>query len=300
MVFISVQPDLHQSCMHRPMLKKLASLYVAFWTITALILWLGLGALLATKGGPFFQVFKALNDEMIFTWLTTRALHCPVILVWFSGLCLITVVLFLNTCLCTWQRILPMFQASKWSRNLLAMIHILVIVVILGHGLSLVVGDKYPAILMFPGQTREMGDGYALRMDALHFGDDPALLRLSPEEKHQKMTREAVHIHQNHVMLTLMRDGQVMARSRAGVLAPFDHGPVRIILKKFVWPRQENRLGAMILMVRNPLATPFFVIYALMILCLGWYVLMTWKRPVQGHHEENEYTESNKGERVCH
>jgi hypothetical protein len=263
------------------MLKRLSSLHFAFWAITALVIWMGLGALLAGKGSPYYDIFNDLNEQMIATWLARDALGHPIILAWFVGLCLIAGTLLLNTGLCIWQHILPMFQTARLSRNLLAVIHILVILVILGHGLSMIIGDKYLTTVMFPGQTKVIGDGYSLRMDSLVFLDDPALLRLPKHDKHLKMTRDAVHFHENHAVLTLLKNGRIVARSRAGVLAPFDHGSLHIVLKTFLWPKKKNKLGALMIVVRNPLATPFFVIYALMIASLGWYVCITWKRPVQ-------------------
>ena len=263
------------------MLKRLSSLYFAFWAITALVAWMGLGALLAAKGGPYYDIFKDLNERMIAVWLTKDAMAHPVILAWCIGLCLIAGALLLNTGLCIWQRILPMFQTARLSRNLLAVIHILVILVMLGHGLSMVIGDKYLTTVMFPGQTKAIGDSYSLRMDSLVFLDDPALLRLPKHDKHMKMTRDKVHFHDNHAVLTLLKNGRIVARSKAGILAPFDHGTLHIVLKTFVWPKKNNKLGALMIMVRNPLATPFFVIYALMIASLGWYVFITWKKPVQ-------------------
>ena len=261
------------------MLKRLSSLQVAFWTILCLILWMGIGSLLAIKNGPYSSTFSSMNDQMIVQWLTHEAIKLPAILTWFIGLCLIAAALLLNTVLCIWQRILPMLQAARLSRNLLAVIHIMVILVMAGHGLSMIVGEKIEKTVMFPGQTRSLGGGYSLHMDSLIFLDNPALLRLSKQEKHLKMTREVFHLKGNHAILTLTKDGRTIERSTAGILAPFDHGSLHIVLKTFILSKKNNKLGAMMIIVRNPLAKPFFVIYALMIVSLAWYVFITWKKP---------------------
>lgn len=262
------------------MLKRLSSLYFAFWAIFALVIWMGLGALLASKGGPYYDLFKELNEQMIATWLVRDAQDQPIIAGWFAGLCLIAGALLLNTGLCIWQRIVPMFHAGRMSRNLLAVMHILVILVMLGHGLSMVVGDKYANKVMFPGQTIAFGDGYTLRMDSLVFVDDPTLLRLPRHDRHMKMTRDAVHMQDNYVTLTLSRKNRVIAHPRVKIMKPFDLGTLHIVLKTFVWPRNKKDVGAVMIIVRNPLATPFFIIYALMIATLGWYVIITWKKPL--------------------
>ncbi|GAU07403.1 hypothetical protein [Desulfoplanes formicivorans] len=273
------------------MLKRLSSMYFAFWAITALVLWMGLGALLASKGGPYYDLFKELNEQMIATWLVRDAQDQPIIAGWFAGLCLIAGALLLNTGLCIWQRIVPMFHAGRMSRNLLAVMHILVILVMLGHGLSMIVGDKYANKVMFPGQTIAFGDGYTLRMDSLVFVDDPTLLRLPQHDKHMKMTRDAVHMQDNQVTLTLSKNNQVIARPQVKIMEPFDHGSLHVVLKTFVWPKNKNHVGAVMIIVRNPLATLFFIIYALMIATLGWYVIITWKKPLSRRHA-NQLTQT--------
>jgi len=144
----------------------------------------------------------------------------------------------------------------------------------------MIMGEKYESSVMFPGQIRDLGGRYSLRMDSLVFLDDPALLRLSKHDKHLKMTRGVFHLKGNHAILTLQKDGRTIERSTAGILAPFDHGSLHIVLKTFILGKKNNKLGALIIIVRNPLATPFFIIYALMIITLAWYVFITWKKPV--------------------
>jgi len=262
------------------MLKRLSSMQFAFWAILCLIFWMGLGALLTIKSSPYYDVFSTMNEQMITQWLASKAANMPVILGWFIGLCLIAAALLLNTSLCIWQRILPMLQAARLSRNILAVVHILVILVMAGHGLSMIMGEKYESSVMFPGQIKNLGGGYSLRMDSLVFLDDPALLRLSKHDKHLQMTRDVFHLKGNHAILMLQKDGRTIERSTVGILAPFDHGSLHIVLKTFILGKKNNKLGALIIIVRNPLANPFFIIYALMITTLAWYVFITWKKPV--------------------
>ena len=262
------------------MLRFLSSMHVAFWSILGMILWFGIGSLLASKTGSYYDVFSAMNEQMITQWLVHEAGHAPVVLAWFAGLCLIAGVLMLNTVLCIWKRVLPLLSSARLSKSLLAIIHILIILVMAGHALTMVVGNKHPSTVMFPGQTKNIGDGYSLRMDALTFIDDPTLLGLSKQEKHTKMTGDVFHYKDNHVILTLLHDKKIVARGRAGILAPLDHGSLHIVLKKFVQNKKNNRLGALMIPSNNPLPKPFFAIYALMILSLGWFSGITWKKPI--------------------
>ncbi len=262
------------------MLRFLSSMHVAFWSILAMILWLGLGSFLASKTGSSYEVFAAMNEQMITRWIAREAAAAPGILAWFAGLCLIALVLITNTVLCIWQRILPLLRSARLSKTLLAVIHILVILVMAGHGLSMLVGSKQGATAMFPGQTYDLGDGYTLRMDALTFVDDPALLRLSKQERHKKMTGDVFHYKKNHADLSLMKDGKTVRQGRAAILDSFDHGARHIVLKTFIASKKNNRVGARMIFTSNPLARPFFGIYALMIASLAWFTFVTWKKQI--------------------
>jgi len=151
--------------------------------------------------------------------------------------------------------------------------------VLVCHGLILVMGEKQSRLLLFPGQVKTFGQ-YEIQVGDVVFSDDIKILTAQKKIQRALMTRKNIHIHKNHVFLTLLKSNSILALKKVMMLSPLQYKSVQITLIKFVIQGENNGPGVMLTLTDNSLNRFFFVVYGVMILALAGFTAVTWKKPL--------------------
>lgn len=258
------------------MIQRLSSVFLTFYTLVILVLLMGAGVFLNLSHK---QAFTQMNEVSIFSWLSTTWPTAPVLVIWFLVLCLTAGILFINALCCSLDRQLSLARRSGRIKNwLFFILHCLFILVLICHGLILTVGEKQGKIRLTPGQSHLFGP-YEILVSEVVFMDDKNILTAPKNEQRQLMTRKNIHIHENYVQVTLLKNKEILASKKMRMLSPLRYQSVQITLIEFIVLEPDNVLGVMLTLTHNFLSRFFFLVYGLMILALGGFTAMTWKRP---------------------
>jgi hypothetical protein len=104
------------------------------------------------------------------------------------------------------------------------------------------------------------------------FTDDVQILKMKKKEQRAFMTRENIHPKKNFAQVSLYQDSRLVENKRVIMLSPLRYGSVQVTVTRFVVDPKDGRIGVKMTITDNPLNMLFFVIYGLMILCLGLYI----------------------------
>ncbi|MFH1034378.1 MAG: hypothetical protein V1806_07715, partial [Pseudomonadota bacterium] len=167
---------------------RLGSPRLAFILLCGLAVWLGLGVALAqiTATAP---LMRALNQGRGSVWLAGPGFGDPLLLGWLLGLALWGGLLIVNLCCCSLAWLAGRGALHNWRRGLLLLAHVLLALVILGHGASFLLGYKQSGARLLAGQELPLPDGGRIKLLEVHFQADPALLALNYRQARQAMTR---------------------------------------------------------------------------------------------------------------
>lgn len=265
------------------MIKKLASLNLTLCCLSAMIACLALGwAVSGLKA--FRQGFNALNQGLVWDWLAAGP--DPLLAAWLAALCLASAALLVNLVACLIDRLWPWLKGSRDPRRILLFgVHLLVGLVMLGHGASMAVGFKADRLRLLPGQTVQLPRGYALRLEAVNFVDDPALLTLDYRRARAAMTRQRFHRGQNQAQVSLLHHGQVEASGSLGMLRPLRHDQTIVALGGFILGddgQTPPTIGVEAAVTHTPLNTAFLSAYLLMIAGFLGLTILGWRRGATG------------------
>lgn len=262
-------------------IRFLASMKFAFWSLVSLIAWFLLGAVLY-KTDAFTATFHSMNDLMILDWLIAYSKSDVLVLLWFAGLCICGFSVALSFTFCSTTTLYRNFVKlkGKLSYAILFLMHLVFILIVLMHVLSMIIGFKYGHQKVFSGDIIEFPNTYRLHVDTVHFVDDPAVLKDKKSYAKIRMTKENFTIDENRVHVSLYKADRFLGEGSAYFLKPLCIHTSRLTIEKFIYSekRGTSSIGAVICLSNNPLLWPFFVVYGLAVLLLAFYAVLVLKK----------------------
>ena len=261
------------------MLQKFSTLKITFVLLVGLIASLLAGVFL-TFDKHHAAAMKFLSKQLPLTWLMNESGTDGVLTAWFVTVCLIAGIFFIQIICCLLMRSSRLFRngfsLKQWMFFLL---HIMFVLVMLCHGLSMILGYKHSGVRLLSGQVFSFGEGWTVTPSDVRFSDDPAILKASYQQQRSLMTRENIHRHQNHAEISLEKEGQLLSSGRIYMLAPMQYGSVRITLTDFFISENEDKdvIGVKLVISKNLVTPYFFSAYAAMILTLIVFIVITWR-----------------------
>jgi hypothetical protein len=263
-------------------MKKLASLELTLICLGGLVVWLGLGAVLAVAPGSR-ETFTLMNHHLVFQWLAGPAQDAPLLMAWFIILCLWAALLFVNLLLCLFTRLWPQASRSGKSRWwLLFAAHILFGLVMVAHAAGLTLGYKKEGLMLKPGQSVEWGQGWRMTLQEVVYKSDPELLKLNYRQARMQLNRERFPLGLNYAVVELSRNNHPLAKGRVGMLEPLVKDGLRVTLTRFTAPADDGQPGARLVVSSSPLTALFFGGYGALILGLLILAATTWRRRSNG------------------
>jgi hypothetical protein len=258
---------------------RIAALSVTFYLLAALIGWLAVGIALSRMQGTG-ELLKQMNQELVLDWLLGAGPADWPIVAWFLILCLLNALLFANLLFCSATQLAGrLFSRGRPNRPkaaLLFLIHILVLLILLGHLANLAVGSKSAHMRFAPGASRTLENGYRLHLEAVHYAPPVKYLKMDPHEARSRLSREKFDIHENYARIRVTRNGSESAAGRVFLLSPLKKGALRVTLNRFFLAEDsaEPSVGAVLTFAVNPIHEAFFMAYAALIGSLLLYLLV--------------------------
>jgi len=259
---------------------RLASLHITGWLLVVLIAWLVLGAKVADMTS-FSKGLASMNEILVRSWLICRGGDHLLVLCWLFVLLVLAAILGINLAACIYCRL----TRAPNGRNTLRLwvftaIHLLFGLVMILHGLEMALGQKYPPQQLKAGQTAVLDSGWSIAVHEVNFVNDPKLLELKGQEARHTISRERFDMQANFVKVSLVRNQQPVQTEAIRMLAPMSHGGMHVVLRGFGYGPEG--VTATIRAVRSFLHTPFIVAYALLIISmLLWFLLSIRPIPKQ-------------------
>lgn len=261
------------------MMQRLASLKFTLASLAGLVLWLGLGVALGLSK-YLTASFAEMNSLLIRDWLAGPAWDQPLTPLWFLGLCLGVGVMLTNLGACTITRLLPRLRSGSALKGwLLTLVHLVMLVVLLGHGAEMVLGHKQEGLSLVPGQEASLPGGLRLRLEALSFVGDRSGLNLPYRRARWVWTTQGFQRRGNWARLRVSRAGRELWRGELRILEPAEVAGLRLTLTDFYSPPGADQLpvGIRLAVVNNPLTTLFFLAYGLWVLLYAALAVVTWR-----------------------
>jgi hypothetical protein len=261
---------------------RLSSLTFTTVVLAALVLWLTWGTLMAASA-TYVDRFGLMNSRLVRDWLLAPEGGSGLLKFWFVGLCFMMALLGVNLIFCSWEKILRAMRVKfSKSKLLILAIHVVFGLVALGHFGSFMLGYRYERVVLGEGESFNFRDGYGLRVERVHFVDNPAVLRQSP----RYLRAGEFHYRRNFADIVLNRNGSEISRDRVYILKPARHQGVQITLSRFTPPKgmkgagREGTPRVVFVVTKNPVLTAFLVTYGAMITGMIVYLAMTWRKSV--------------------
>ncbi|MCB2227677.1 MAG: hypothetical protein KQH53_13445 [Desulfarculaceae bacterium] len=260
-------------------MQRLSSLKFTMYTLSGLIILLGVGVIL---GQPKLLAasFVDMNRMLIRDWLLGPAWEHPSAPLWFLALCLGVGLMLLNLGACTITRLWPRLRSGNALKGwLLTLVHLVMLVVLLGHGAEMVLGHKQEGLSLVPGQAAALPGGLRLELEDMAFVGDRSALNLPYRKARWVWTREGFQREHNWARLRLSREGRELWRGELRILEPVELEGLRITLTDFHAPTGKGAppVGIQLAVVHNPFTTLFFVAYGLWIFLYAALAAVTWR-----------------------
>jgi hypothetical protein len=221
------------------LISRLSSLTLSFILMIILVLWFGLGLLL-TYHPVADRAIKGMNDQLILSWLVTRAAAHPLVGAWLMALLGLSGLLLLNLiCCCFTLPGLKIRFKSGPRPVLLLILHVLVGLVMIGHGAHMMAGFKAADIKLQAGQNAALPDGTTIHLESVTCSYVPLLRTSDRQQRRQLLTRDRVRLTDNYIDFAIRKDGTVIDSGRALMLRPFRRGSFRVTLNGF-FPMPET------------------------------------------------------------
>jgi len=259
-------------------MNRLSSLKLTFSSLIALILWFSLGIYLAGKS-LYRTLFREMNDHLILEWFLNPNMGNLLLKIWFVGICILALVVFINLFCCIYTRLLHHLKGIK-SQKLLLCVHILVVLVMIGHGLNFVIGYKISNVRLITGQSLKLKDNHNLFIEKVNFIDNSQLLAMKNKKARRFMTRKNFHRDKNYVQLHIKENDVDVANGKLYILKPFYYNSIYIVLNKFFieGSDENNNIGVNLTIIYNPFIKFFFVLYSLLVVIWFVYFFIIWSK----------------------
>jgi len=287
--------------MNKKLYKNLSSLYFTTWTLIILILWFVWGILLA-ESENFAGAFKLMNSLLVRDWLELPQKGLFLIKFWFTGLCLIMVLLGVNLVFCTCTKFFKIIRKKfTGPRFFMLMVHILFGLVALCHFAGFMTGYRYEKIRLAKGEIFTFENGFKVKLNKIHFMDNPEVLKKARKE----FTGKEFHYRLNYAEVTLSYQDKHLKTGRIYLLKPMQSHKIQITLNKFRLIASagkkinqkpdynqthraghnfdhkqlfDHELGVVLTVTKNPVMGIFMLTYALMIIGIFIHMIITWRR----------------------
>ena len=287
------------------MIRKIASIHITFSAIITLGILL-MGGVVLSYFPTHQKALDGLNTTHIHHWLMQFISSNSLATIWTVLLCLASGVLFVNALTCSVTTLLPaalrLGSIKQWS---FLCMHLLFLLVLTCHGLALISGHKTTEIELYPGESRELFNGFSLVVEGTKFVDDTRLISMKMKQSRPLMTRKTFHADQNSARVILLKNQEQVASQRVMLLKPLVHDDMRITLTRFLLKgnpgknknnksvdtadgkglAKEEKIGAAFTVTSNHFTSFFFTAYGLLILTIISYILTT--RPSQNGRGDN-------------
>ncbi len=269
----------------RLVLQRLSSLPLSAGIMAALIAWLSLGLILAHHPVTDAAV-QQMNDRLLLYWLLHNSREHWLLSLWLGGLFILSGFLLVNLIGCSLTMLLPRLRVRRDRKSFLSLLlHVLLGVVMIGHGANLVVGFKTAYHKLLPEQSLSLPDGRAIRLEAVTYLSSRELLAMDHHQGRQKMTRARMGLKTNSADFSLHKNGQSVAAGRAFLLQPFRYGSLRITINRFFLAAGDAEtapVGVIVTVAANPIHEVFFLVYALMIASFLAYTVVSARNDLSG------------------
>lgn len=264
-------------------LNWLFSMRLAFMLLLLVSAWFALGVAISEQESSR-QTFKLLNDLPMSQWKPSL-LSTPIVAAWLFGLFGLMFFLALNTALCSWRDLWPVWRRKRWRspRIMMLPIHLLTLVVFLFHGIDLVFVHGHDSAVLHQGESFSSGQ-YQIQLTKVDYRNDISLITedesgFSPAGR---ITRRSVEQFDPRINTAhfIVDDGQYKAIGDAGFMRPFRVNNLYITVTDFTVPYQQDNHGVQVqvLAVHNALVNYFFASYVLLLLCLLIQGFIFWDR----------------------
>ncbi len=262
------------------MIRLLSSMKFAFWSIFALILWFFGGVAIASMG-EYKKAFAKMNDLLILDWFFSESLNSIPVLLWFCGLCLFGGIVLLSFAFCTFTSLRkPLrIKKNKLKSWLMFSLHIVFILIVLFHVLSMIMGFKYGYQKAFDNTVLEFDNGYAVHVHEIQFVNDTEVLKSKEIHSKIRLSKENFSIDENYVDVSLFWKNEFLASGKTHFLKPFVYNSIHITIENFFVDNKKDKeiIGVRLVVARNPVIVPFFIMYAVAILLILFWTVLTWK-----------------------
>lgn len=189
--------------------------------------------------------------------------------------------MLLNLGCCTFTRLLPRLRAGNALRGwLLTLVHLVMLVVLLGHGAEMALGHKQEELRMLPGQTLELPGGLKLHLESVRFLSDTSVINLPYREARWTWTSTNFKPRENWAQVVISREGKVLRQGDLKILQPMDIEGLRLTLAGFYSPEdgaKPAKVGVRLALVKNPMTTLFFVAYGAWVVLYAALAVLTWR-----------------------
>lgn len=262
----------------KKLIKYLSSLKLTTILLVLLVIILLSGGFL-TRWDSIYYGFKDMNHLITLDWFLNFDSHHPVIITWFFVLCIVAVLFGINLVLCTADYLMK-FSVKKKStyRSLLFIVHIVFVIILLMHALSLVVGFKQGDIVLTQGESYELDNGYIIKVDEIHYIDNEAFLKKGKKSHRLEMTLDAFHYKENYAKISLFNNKRIVVSGKACIFSPVFGKGYQLTLDKFVFDKKSGKPAVILTVGKNPLTWYFFAFYALGIFTLLLLLLFRWRK----------------------
>jgi hypothetical protein len=259
-------------------IKFLSSMKLTAVLVILLIVILMTGSFL-TRWDDIYNGFKEMNDLITLDWFLNIDTHNTLIVVWFIVLCCVAVMFGINLVLCTWDNLLKVAIKRKTTKSIvLFTVHVIFIAILLMHAFALLIGFKHGNVVLSEGSEYVFQNNYTLRLDKIHYIDNPALLKQKKKSHRLEMTLDKFHYKDNYASLSLEKDGKELISGNASIFSPVFGKGLQLTVDKFIIDKKTGNLCAKITITKNPLTWPFFLFYALGILSISIFLVLRWKQ----------------------
>ncbi|WOT04597.1 hypothetical protein [Shewanella youngdeokensis] len=277
-------------------LKWLFSMRLAFVLLVTISGWFGLGMALS-EHNPSRKVLKSLNDLPMSQW-GESFVSTPAVGAWIVGLFVLMFILGVNTALCSWRELMPVWRSKRWRspRIMMLPIHLLTLLVFIFHGVDLVFIHGHDSAVLHQGEQFKSGR-YQIKLTKVDYQDDVSLIAENEKGRSPagRITRRSVDEfdpRKNSAHFEI-HDGDQVFRGDASFLRPFKLDSLYLTVTDFSVPYQQQDKGVhvKVLAVHNPLVNYFFACYGLLLLSLLLQGLVFWRRSVKkGGRNERSLT----------
>jgi hypothetical protein len=260
----------------KAIIQAFSSLTTAFYLLAAQVFWLLTGMILAGIP-PTEEGIHRMNREIVIDWLFSQALADRQVLAWFIGLCLLNLLLFANIVFCSATQLLQRARRIRSARGLLLfLLHILVLLIMAGHAANMTTGFKQAEIPLTRDAPLEIRGGTVIELEDVHYRAPLAYLDMKQNERH-RLGRKEFAMEKNFALLRLTQSGGGEFTGRLHLLQPWELGALRITLNRFFLSKTspDTQVGVVVTVAKNPLHEIFFLVYAVFILSLILYLMLS-------------------------